>query len=242
MSKYYYKKQTHNAKKILRLFSLCMSAIGVFVGLYIFSPILSWQFYFAPVFASQGIAVPIPKTTVVNANTFQSLIENKAQQLAGVDYTNASNWFPAFKTGTNTSPIERYSLSIPKIGIKEATVSTVDTLLSEHLVNYPGTGVPPDNGNAVVFGHSTLPQLYNQKDYKTIFANLYKTSVGDDIFVKVGEITYAFKIFSITIVEANDTSPLQQQYDNTYLTLITCTPPGTTWKRLIVKARLQKPE
>jgi len=33
-------------------------------------------------------------------------------------------------------------------------------------------------------------------------------------------------------------SVLEQKYDASYLTLVTCVPPGTYWKRLVVKAKL----
>ena len=49
-----------------------------------------------------------------------------------------------------------------------------------------------------------------------------------------------YKIFNIRIVEQTDTYIFEQNYDNSYLTLVTCTPPGTIWKRLIIKAKLEK--
>jgi len=41
-------------------------------------------------------------------------------------------------------------------------------------------------------------------------------------------------------VSPRDLSILAQRYDDSYLTLITCVPPGTYFKRLIVRARLAK--
>jgi len=79
------------------------------------------------------------------------------------------------------------------------------------LVNYQGTGIPGKNGNAVIFGHSTLPQLFNPKDYKTIFANTYKLKDGDTIYVIINNITYTYKIFKIVIVDPDDSSALVQK-------------------------------
>ncbi len=131
-------------------------------------------------------------------------------------------------------------MSIPAIDIKDAIVSTNDYDLSKHLVNYQGTSTPPNLGNSVIFGHSTLPQLYDPTDYKTIFANVLKLKIGDDIFTNVNGVKYNYKIFNIYVVDANDTSIFTQTYDNSYITIVTCTPPGTVWKRLIIKARLEK--
>lgn len=241
MSSYYYRKaKRRDIRKILRVVSILISLIGIFALFYVFFPLLSWQMYFAPTFASQQVAIPIPQSTRVTNSTLEDLVSQASSALKGIDYTNAQNWFPTHKAKNQTIAIPSYLLSIPKLGIKNATVSTVDYDLSAHLVHYNGTALPPYNGNAVIFGHSTLPQLFNPNDYKTIFATLFTLEVGDEILVSISQISYRYKVTRITIVDPSDTSPLMQQYDDAYLTLVTCTPPGTTWKRLIVKTRLEK--
>jgi sortase A len=161
--------------------------------------------------------------------------------LSGVDYNNADNWFPNFKRQSNTKQqVTTYSLSIPKLNIVNAVVSTVDNDLASHLVNYGGTAIPGEKGNAVVFGHSTLPQLYDAKSYKTVFTYLYELSPGDEIIVNVGKSTYKYQVQNITVVDPENTSILEQSFDDSYLTLVTCTPPGTTWKRLVVKTKVEK--
>lgn len=219
-------------------------AIGLLLAVYIFFPLISWQIYFRPVFASQNITTPIPKALVVNSSLIVSLINQAQNVIDGVDFTNAENWFPSInisKLGQKGIPkVPFYTLSIPKIQIDNAFVSTVDNNVGIHLVNYQGTSIPGDLGNAVIFGHSTLPQLFDTKDYKTIFANLYKLKNGDEIYTLVKGVSYLYKIFSITVVDPSDTSAFYQNFDNSYLTLVTCTPPGTVWKRLIIKASLEK--
>ncbi len=242
MVKYYYKKADKIfRKKILRLFSLLVLFIGLVIVFYIFYPLVSWQIYFAPALASSKIQTPIPRSTVVNSSEIGSLISQAGNLLSGVDYTNAQNWFPGFNSSSKNQPkIPYYTISIPKLKINNATVSTRDNNLAIHLVNYQGTAVPPESGNAVIFGHSTLPQLFNPNDYKTIFANAYQLKIGDKIYTSVNGVTYVYNIFNISVVEPSDTSIFQQDYDNSYLTLVTCTPPGTIWKRLILKAKLEK--
>lgn len=242
MVKYYKKKKRIEKKNILKLMSLSILLTGVLLAAYVFFPLISWQIYFAPVFANQEINSPIPKSTIVSNATIANLIAGASQSLSGVDYTNAQNWFPNYKfqVTSQTPKINFYKMSIPQIGIKNANVSTIDTDLANHLVNYGGTSIPPEKGNAVVFGHSTLPQLYNEKNYKTVFTNLYKLGVGDEIDVNVNDTIYKYKIEVITVVDPTNTSVLEQNYDDSFLTLITCTPPGTIWKRLVIKARLEK--
>ena len=240
MGKYYYNKAGKKLKKTARLLSLLIVIMGISIAGYVFFPLISWQIYFAPVFASQDIAVPIPQINLVNSDTIGSLLSQASNNLSGVDYANAQNWFPNFKLQKGKPKIDTYTMSIPKLNIKDAVVSATDNDLSIHLVNLGGTALPPDKGNAVIFGHSTLPQLFDPKNYKTIFANAYELKVGDELFTNVTGVIYKYRIFSITVVSPEDTSVLQQDYSDSFLTLITCTPPGTIWKRLIVRARLVK--
>ncbi len=243
MSTYYYHKYNRNVRrKKVRIVGLITSLVGLLGILYVFFPLVSWQIYFAPVFASSVVTAPIPRTTVVSPDTIKSLVSNTMANFTGVDYTNAQNWFPNAKNAQVTNGnVSSYTLAIPSLGIKQAQVSTVDYDLSKHLVNYVGTAVPPNTGNAVVFGHSTLPQWFNPDNYKAIFATAYKLKAGDQIFATVSGIVYEYKIDSIIIVNPDDTSIFTQSYDDSYLTLVTCTPPGTTWKRLIIKSKLVKP-
>ena len=241
MVRYYKKKKWIEKKLILRLISISILLTGISIAAYVFFPLLSWQIYFAPVFASQEINAPIPKSTVVSRETIGSLISEASQSISGVDFNNAQNWFPGFKyQKAEISKTPFYNISIPSLNITDAIVSSVDTDLASHLVNYGGTAVPPDSGNAVIFGHSTLPQLYNPKNYKTVFTYLYKLNVGDEIIVNKDNLTYKYKVENITVVDPTNTSVLEQNYDDSFLTLITCTPPGTIWKRLVVKARIEK--
>ena len=242
MAKYYYKKKKSLAKrKILRLISLGIFLTGASIVIYVFFPLLSWQIYFAPIFASQNITAPIPQSTIVSASTICSLIEEASNSLSGIDYTNAQNWFPNFKFEKSGAPkFSSYTISIPKLKLNNVVVSTVDNDLSKHLVNYQGTAIPADKGNAVVFGHSTLPQLYDAKSYKTVFTFLYELGPGDEIDANIGNVTYKYRVENMTVVDPNNTSILQQNFDDSYLTLVTCTPPGTIWKRLVVKARIEK--
>ena len=242
MSKLYTKSHKKDKRKIFRFIGLGVSIFGICMVLYIFTPYMLYQINFAEVFASQKITTPIPQVLIVNNSHPQSQLISDTTDGTD-DLMDAQKWFPTY---TNTSNIisakprpTRYSLTIPKIGIYNARVSTNDYDLSQHIVNYPGTGIPPETGNAVMFGHSTLDWLYNPTNYKTIFTFLYKLSVGDEIIVTVDNQQYIFVVYNMTVVDPDDTSVFAQSYDDSYLTLITCTPNGTTLQRLVVKARLR---
>jgi sortase A len=153
------------------------------------------------------------------------------------DFTRANSWFPQAVIFKKSNNISSYLLSIPKLKIEKASVSLVNEDLSRNLVHFTGP-LPGQNGNTVIFGHSTITWLYNTSNYKTIFTKLPDLKVGDDIEVLVDNITYTYKIIDMKIIDPTNLTPLDQEKDDSYLTLITCVPPGTYFKRLVVKSRL----
>jgi len=241
MNKFLYKKaKRHNIRKMLRFTGLGISISGIIFGIYFFFPLISWELYLKPAFASQSFAAPIPQKTIITKEYIASLFQQTAKQFSGVDFNNAANWLPATYKEIQVDPqIANYNISIPRLNINNATVSTTDTDLGSHLVHFPSTAIPPARGTGVIFGHSTLPELYNPSDYHTIFANILDLREGDLFNIGINNTLYTYKIYNISIVEPDDTSYLTQQYDSSYLTIVTCTPPGTTWKRLIIKSKLE---
>lgn len=234
----YTKKAPLPVRFILRISGGILTLLGVGIVLYIFLPLILWQITFAPIFAAQSVNAPIPKKTIVGPTTLKSLIAASMSTLSGVDYTNASNWFPGY-TGVHNTITKSYFLSIPKIHIGNAFVSGADNDLAKHLVHFGDSSLPGQKGTAIIFGHSTLPQLFDPTNYKTIFANLHEMQVGDTMYATVDNVRYTYKIFDISVVDPEDTSVLAQNFDDSYITIITCTPPGTIWKRLIVQAKLE---
>lgn len=241
MNNYVYKKKDNTTLvRKIRLTGLCLFITGLAMLLYFAFPLISWQIYFAPAFASDKIESPVPKTAVLNSSLIKTLIASAVANTQ-IDYFDAQNWFPDYTPSqdTNRPVITTYNISIPKIRVKYANVSTINTDLSKHLVHYPGTAIPPEKGTGVVFGHSTLPALFNANDYKTIFAYAHTLEVDDEIIVNADGKEYKYAIVSIRVTTPDDISIFAQEYDDSYITLVTCTPPGTVWKRLIIKAQLQ---
>lgn len=157
-----------------------------------------------------------------------------------IDYSKPSSWFPtALRLPPRPSKITHYTLSIPKLKIEEAVVEIGGEDLMKSLIQYSGTALPGQYGNVVIFGHSVLPQFYNPENYKTIFSTLPTIDKGDEILVNFDGILYRYQVNQMLEVEPSDTLVLAQYYDSQYLTLITCVPPGTYLKRLIVRARLR---
>lgn len=207
-----------------------------------FYPILSFEIY-SRLFLKRNIKTPVPvsesPTSLTEASNILGSFNIFSNNLR--DYTRASLWFPSVVEagGLSTLSVGGYTLSIPKLNIKDAKVIVGGEDLSKSLIHYLPKSLPGEYGNVAIFGHSTLPQLYSTKDYKSIFTYLPSLEKGDFVKIKMGNITYEYEVYDMFVVEPNEISVLEQQKDGSYLTLITCVPPGTYLKRLVVKAKLR---
>lgn len=234
------KKISVGTKKIVGIGSV---VVGIIMLVYFFFPVFSYHIYLSSAFAGGTIEAPLPNRLVLQDNlALGGLI---AQGISNVtsDYTDARNWFPnvnsANAAGKEVKKVDEYTLSIPSQKIKNAKVSGIDYDLSKHLVQYFTTSKnPTDNGTSVIFGHSTLPQWFDPTDYKAIFAQMHKMKVGEVILLHVNGKDYTYKVFAINITSPDDANIFSQSFDNSYITIVTCTPPGTVWKRLVLRASL----
>lgn len=210
--------------------------VGGFVLLWTAWPIISFLVVREGLFSSQ-ISPLADTTTAVGTSVFSPVVL-AAQTETTVDYTNANIWFPTKPQKKVVTPVTSYTITIPKLKIKDALVVIAGDDLNKSLIHYGGTGLPGEYGTAVIFGHSTLPQFYSPTNYHTIFSLLPTLNVGDEFFVTYDGVTYRYIIEEMIVTEPNDLTPLEQRFDDSHITLITCVPPGTYWKRLNVRARL----
>lgn len=217
----YKKKKVSNKDIIINRLSRLSIIVGVLLLFWALYPVISFEVY--------------SKFFIKNQAKISDTDSNKLQ-----DLTKASLWFPSVnsKVISQNINVKEYSLTIPKLNIENAKVIVGGEDLKKSLIQFVPTSLPGENGNVVILGHSTLPQLYNTKDYKTIFTYLSSLKEGDQVEVKLGDQTFVYKVYEIFVVKPDQVSVLNQKFDDSYLTLITCVPPGTYWNRLIVKAKL----
>lgn len=221
-------------KRLLSVISLLMIISGLTISLWVLLPIITFELFYAPKFKT--VLRPIPNESLSKTITTElSQVLGKSK----IDYTKASYWFPraaSYKISRNNN---NYELAIPKLKIENAKVLIGGEDLSQSLIHFTGPN-PGDNGNSVIFGHSTLLWLYNPKDYKSIFSKLPDLNLGDIIYINFDNITFKYKVYEMFITSPNDLSVLSQDNNESIITLVTCVPPGTYLKRFIVKARLTK--
>ena len=104
--------------------------------------------------------------------------------------------------------------------------------LQNGLIHIENTAFPGQVGNVFITGHSSnYPWAKGQ--YNNIFALLDKLTVGDKIQLKYQNQDFLYKVKEVKVVQPTDTSVLQPTADSV-LTLMTCTPVGTSLRRLIV--------
>lgn len=111
----------------------------------------------------------------------------------------------------------------------------IQDALRDGVVHYPGTANPGDEGNVVITGHSSYFP-WDPGRFKDVFADLHYVNEGDTIVVYHNQKKYEYVIYEILKVDPDQVEVLTQEGENR-LTLITCTPIGTNWRRLVVKAR-----
>ncbi len=142
-------------------------------------------------------------------------------------------------------------LIIPKIG-KNIPIVTTDpskligadwkTLeqafqedLKNGVIHYPGTADPGEMGNVFITGHSSY-YLWDSGRYKDVFARLNQLETGDEIVIYHDQQKYRYVVSEKREVRNEDVTVLEQG-DEKILTLMTCSPVGTNFRRLVVVAK-----
>lgn len=241
MSYLYIKKQPRQNSffwRLLRLVPVLVLVMGFLVLSYAGWPIISYQVRSWRRFQANNLVRPYSPVGV--NNVLGDTSGESFFSVAGADegLTKVKNWLPAGSDRGAGGRVDYYSLTIPSLGIFNAVVQVGGEDLSQHLIQYGGTAYPGDFGNAVIFGHSVLPQFFNPKDYMTIFSLLPTVEYGDEILIDFDGVRYRYQIEEMVEVKPDDLEILEQRFDDSYISMVTCVPPGTYLRRLVVRARL----
>lgn len=134
-------------------------------------------------------------------------------------------------------------LLIPKLNIDVPVafgISTndVDEAMAHGVAQFsiPGANALPGQiGNLVISGHSA-GDVYSNNPYKFIFSGLERLEVGDIIYINFESVRYTYQMTKSEVVEPSNVGALIYATDKPMLTLITCTPLGTSRYRLLITA------
>lgn len=139
-------------------------------------------------------------------------------------------------------------LIIPKLNIDvpvafNISTSEVDAAMNHGVAQFsiPGAdALPGQIGNLVISGHSA-GDIYSSNPYKFIFSGLERLEVGDLIYVNYESVRYTYQMTKSEVVEPTNVAALIYTTDRPMLTLITCTPLGTSRYRLLISAEQISP-
>ncbi len=151
---------------------------------------------------------------------------------------------PTVGPPTNVLIVPKLNLNVPIVNPSADALlredwagleNDIQTALQDGVVHYPGTANPGQAGNFFVTGHSSY-YAWGEGDYKSVFARLHELNVGDEYWVYYGGDKHRYSVVSKMEVQPSDVHVLDQPGNQRTSTLMTCTPVGTTLRRLVVSA------
>ena len=141
-------------------------------------------------------------------------------------------------------PNTDFAIVIDKIGASANIVKSVDPYdsqiyqrsLRDGVAHAKGTKLPGEDGNIFLFAHSSADILTAER-YNSVFYLMHHLVDGDVIKVWKDDKEYDYTVSEKLFVSPSDTKYLTAKSTSEQLILMTCWPPGTTLKRLIIIAQ-----
>jgi len=139
--------------------------------------------------------------------------------------------------------LEDFFLTIPKINLDSKVLANVDInaeseyqakLLETGVAHAKGSYLPGENGPTVLFAHST-DTLENIVTYNAKFFAAKDLVAGDEIVMQFDHKVYRYQVVGQQVIDPSDIDAIRNSGAD--LVLLTCYPPGTSWKRLLIFAK-----
>ena len=140
--------------------------------------------------------------------------------------------------------VKKINVASPMIWSKSEDEKSLLEDLKNGIIHFPKTAAPGQNGNMVVSGHSSN-YVWAAGNFNYVFRDLNSLAAGDIVDVKTVQkngrvIVYHYKINGFKKIVSPDDPVIFENTPEPSLTLSTCWPLGTNFRRLIVKADLVK--
>ena len=204
---------------------LTFLSIGVFILMQVIMPVISYQIWLIGHSYNNQLLIS-PKQT-------------KDAEVLGISIQTKDN-FPQIISALsreNKANYRQFSLSIPKLKIKETRVEIDSNDLSGNLAHLPGSALPGEKGNVFISGHSALSQMFSLKE--ALFGNLTELKKGDEIKINANGAEFKYEVISLKVVDPQDISVINApELQGRYVSLMTCVPPGLNFKRLVVLGKM----
>jgi len=241
-----------SAKQYSRLTLFVLDTVrfgGTFAALFVFLFVSLnyqsfWQItqsYFNPV---NYIHSANSRVSATQSALKEKLLRSPTLATAGSNNGDLLALLPGVGPPENRMIIPKLDLNIPLVTPSyqallsenwEGLEKDIQDALQLGVVHYPGTARPGQAGNFFVTGHSSYYPWAPGK-YKNVFARLHELNVGDEFWVYYGGDKYLYIIRNEEEVKPTNVNVLDQPVNRRTATLMTCTPVGTTLRRLILFA------
>jgi len=153
---------------------------------------------------------------------------------------------PSKNTIQTIIPVDKqFSIVIPKISANSKVIANVDPYsekqyqiaLTRGVAHARGSALPNQAGNIFIFAHSA-GNFYEANRFNAVFYLLTKLERGDEIYLFYKDVRYKYTVTDKKLVAASAVSYLSGKGEAQTLTLMTCWPPGTTFQRLLILAKI----
>lgn len=131
-------------------------------------------------------------------------------------------------------------IGAPILTPKSTDDATVNADLLRGVVRYPGTAEAGQKGNVFLTGHSSY-YWWVSTEFRNVFTLLPQVNPGDEIVIYNRGIRYTYRVTLEWEVGPNQTDVLDPTPDPV-VTLSTCVPIGTSYRRHIVRAKQVSPD
>jgi LPXTG-site transpeptidase (sortase) family protein len=150
---------------------------------------------------------------------------------------------PEVATTTVVRPVSEMpmKIEITKIGLSTivsnpdtTNIEALDQFLLKGAVRYPASAKLGEEGNMVLFGHSSYLPVVNNQAYKA-FNGIQKLAAGDTITVYSSATAYTYTVRSVA-KESTTNAAIPLMVEGKVLTLSTCDSFGAKTDRFVVTA------
>lgn len=155
-----------------------------------------------------------------------SLAENRAQSSLASSFRSQSPGVPQYGGTVG-------KMRIPSIGVDKWIIAGIDTdSLKRGPGLFPGSPLPGQYGNVAIAGHRTT--------YGAPFGRINEIREGDEISIATKTVVYTYIVdgppriigkYDVSVIKSTDKT-------KAHLTLVSCHPKWTSYKRIIVTATL----
>jgi LPXTG-site transpeptidase (sortase) family protein len=136
----------------------------------------------------------------------------------------------------NSIVLYKINIEAPLVFASGTSQKELNAALNQGVLVYPGSKLPGERGNIFLSGHSSAYPWAHTK-YAQVFTLLDKLETGDIVTIYFNKNKYDYEVIK-KYVTMPENLKLDTSDQGKNLTLSTCWPIGTAWKRLVVEGIL----